>query len=119
MNRTMRLIIVLKVSAIVMFVGGFIAFIFHPGYWDWTFAIDRKYITSLAFHTFIATLMVVSGFRWVSLPSKVPLVILIPNSYEITIFYILQRLLSLCPYTPQASYLQWPTRTHFHTMLHN
>lgn len=53
-----------------MFVGGFIAFIFHPGYWDWTFDIDRKYVTSLAFHGLIATLVVVCGFQLVSLPTK-------------------------------------------------
>ena len=58
----------MKVSAIVMFVGGFIAFITHPGYWDWTLAIDGKYVKDLAFHTLIATIVIVCGFRFVSSP---------------------------------------------------
>ena len=55
-----------KVSAVLMFLGGFIAFITHPGYWDWTFAIDIRYLISLGFHTLLATVLIFYGSPLVS-----------------------------------------------------
>ena len=49
-----------------MFIGGFIAFITHPGYWDWTLAVDLRYFASLSFHTFLITLVIFYGLPLVS-----------------------------------------------------
>lgn len=58
---------IIQLSAAFLFLGGFIAFITHPGYWRWTFAVDTAYFYDLMWCTGFLALLTVCGLEFVCL----------------------------------------------------
>lgn len=56
----------LKISAGYLFLGGFVAFIVQPKYWNWVLGVDRIYFTDLTTDTILFTILVICAVEIVS-----------------------------------------------------
>ena len=57
-----------KLSAFFLALGGFFAFIIHPGYWKWVFGLDRAYVNDLTWDTIFFSISILYALETVSLP---------------------------------------------------
>lgn len=55
-----------ELSATLLSLGGFIAFVTHPGYWEWVLRIDNAYIKDLIWDTMLFTLSALGALEIVS-----------------------------------------------------
>lgn len=56
----------LKISAGLLSLGGFFAFIVQPKYWNWVLGVDRIYFTDLTADTILFTILVICALEIVS-----------------------------------------------------
>lgn len=56
----------LKISAGLLSLGGFLAFIVQPKYWNWVLGVDRIYFTDLTADTTLFTILVICAVEIVS-----------------------------------------------------
>ena len=56
----------MKISAGFLSLGGFIAFLVQPKYWNWVLGVDRIYLTDLTTDTILFTVLVICAVEIVS-----------------------------------------------------
>lgn len=56
----------LKISAGLLSLGGFFAFIVQPKYWNWVLGVDRIYFSDLTADTILFTILVICAVEIVS-----------------------------------------------------